>query len=345
MGNLGDAMRRLGLGSKEMIVTSDALWALFGNIVKDSLAASGFEVSVLTVSDDEEAKSLQTLTTIYDGLLDNGFDRGCGIVALGGGVVGDIAGFAAATYMRGIRFVQVPTTLLAQVDSGIGGKTGVNHPRAKNLVGAFHQPTLVWIDVSTLQTLPERELRSGLAEVIKYAVIADPELFRTLRNVVSAFSKASVDTIIDVVSRCCSIKARIVSEDEEEHGIRSILNYGHTLGHALETLTDYSYYKHGEAVAIGMTAAARISSEVDATDEETVELQENLLNTARLPTKIDQPISPHDIVCQLDKDKKRLAGRVRWVLPRKIGEVFLSDEVPPNVVLNVLKHMITLEGS
>jgi 3-dehydroquinate synthase len=341
LSDLGDAVSRLGLGRKEMIVTSATLWPLYGKTVHDSLASSGFDVSAAIVRDDEESKSLQTVTSIYDKLLESEFDRSSGIVAVGGGVVGDVVGFAAATFMRGIRFVQVPTTLLAQVDSSIGGKTGVNHPKAKNLVGAFHQPTAVWTDVSTLLTLPERELRSGLAEVIKYAVIADQDLFMMLERNVSSFSKASRDTLVDLISRCCSIKARIVEQDERERGVRSILNYGHTVGHALEALTDYAYYTHGEAVAIGMIAAAKISREIRATHQDTVELQESLVEAAGLPTRIERPIDPHDIVQQLNTDKKRLAGRVRWVLPRTIGEVFLTDEVPSDVVLGILKDMTT----
>jgi len=324
-----------------MIVTSETLWPLYGKTVHDSLASSGFDVSVAFVRDDEESKSLQTVTSIYDNLLESEFDRSSGIVAVGGGVVGDVAGFAAATFMRGIPFVQVPTTLLAQVDSSIGGKTGVNYPKAKNLVGAFHQPTAVWTDISTLVTLPERELRSGLAEVIKYAIIADQNLFTMLERILSSFSNASSDTLIEVVSRCCSIKARIVEQDERERGIRSILNYGHTVGHALEALTGYAYYTHGEAVAIGMVAAAKISREIHATHQDTVKMQESLVEAAGLPTRIERPIAPHDIVQQLSRDKKRLAGRVRWVLPRTVGEVFLTDEVPSDVVLGILKDMTT----
>ena len=340
IGKLGDAVRDLGLGSKQMIVTSQTVWPLYGKTVKDSLTTSGFDVCITLTSDDEEAKSFETLTTIFDKLLENDFERNSGIVAVGGGVVGDIAGFAAATFMRGIRFVQVPTTLLAQVDSSIGGKTGVNHPNAKNLIGAFHQPRLVWTDVGTLSTIPERELRSGLAEVVKYSVIADPELFRLLSENVRSFSNISGDTLIETISRCCSIKARIVEQDEREEGIRSILNYGHTVGHALESLTSYAQYTHGEAIAIGMTAAARISLEIDATDRETVQLQENVIRVAGLPTRMHQPIDPVEIVQQLNKDKKRRAGRVRWVLPRRIGEVFLTEDVPPEVVLRVLQGMI-----
>jgi 3-dehydroquinate synthase len=341
LGKLGEALRELNLGSKQMIVTSRTVWALYGKIVRDSLEESGFKVSVALVDDDEDAKSLKTLATIFDELLENEFERNSGIVALGGGVVGDVAGFAAATYMRGIRFVQVPTTLLAQVDSSIGGKTGINHPNAKNLIGAFHQPTLVWTDVSALSTIPDRELRSGLAEVIKYSIIADPELLQLLPEDCSSFSNVSIDRLTEIVSRCCSIKAKIVEEDEKEQGVRCILNYGHTVGHALESMTRYGYYTHGEAIAIGMTAAARISLAINATDHETTQSQETIIKKAGLPTTIDQPTPPADILYNLNKDKKRHDEKVNWILPRRIGEVFMTEDVQPDVVLSVLHGMMS----
>jgi len=342
---LGEVARKIGLGRKEMIVSSNIVWPLYGKAVHDSLTSSHFEVATTNLNDDEEAKSLEALKTIYDELLDNKFDRTSGIIAAGGGVVGDLAGFAAATYMRGLRYVQVPTILLAQVDSSIGGKTGVNHPKAKNLIGAFHQPSLVWIDVATLQTLPEREFRSGLAEVTKYAIIADREFFFTLSDTITSLSSASLDRLIDIISRCCSIKARVVEKDEKEAGVRSILNYGHTLGHAIETITNYSHYTHGEAIAIGMTAAARISQKIGECDHEAVKLQESLLRSARLPTTINLPITPETILHQLDSDKKRRDGKIRWVLPRTIGDVFLTDDVPSSIVLEVIKEMSGKTGA
>ncbi|HXZ98475.1 MAG TPA: 3-dehydroquinate synthase, partial [Candidatus Acidoferrum sp.] len=325
LGELGDAVRELGLGPREMIVTGKRLWPLYGKPVQDSLASTGFDVCVAQMDDDEEAKSVETVISLYDKLVENEFDRNSGMVAVGGGVVGDVAGFTAATFMRGIRFVQVPTTLLAQVDSSIGGKTGVNLSGGKNLVGAFYQPTIVWTDISTLKTLPERELRSGLAEIIKYAVVADPALFGTLESKMRSFSEVSADTLIDIVSRCCTIKARIVEQDERDYGVRSILNYGHTAGHALETLTNYTQYTHGEAVGLGMIVAARISREIGATDQTTVDKQERLISAAGLPTRIDRLTDPQIIVRQLTRDKKRLAGHTRWVLLKTIGEVFLTN--------------------
>jgi len=339
LSDLGKAISKLGLGCKQMIVSSERVWSLYGKVIQDSLVSSHFDVSVALVDDDEEAKSLHSVTAIFDRLLENELDRSSGILALGGGVIGDVAGFAAATFMRGLRLIQVPTTLLAQVDSSIGGKTGINHPKAKNLIGAFYQPTIVWSDISTIRTLPERELRSGLAEVIKYAIIADPELYQILASTLHTFPNLSSESVIEIISRCSSIKARVVEEDEKERGIRSILNYGHTVGHALETLTGYAHYSHGEAVAIGMKAAASISCELGFTSDETLELQERLIDTAHLPSRIDQPIKPTDILQQLKKDKKALGGRIRWVLPRTIGKVFLTDLVPTDTVLRVLKDM------
>jgi len=338
---LGATVRELGLGPKEMVVTSMRLWHLYGVAIQDSLVAGGFDVRVAQMNDDEESKSIQTVTSLYDKLVENEFDRNSGITAVGGGVVGDVTGFTAATFMRGVPLVQVPTTLLAQVDSSIGGKTGVNLPSGKNLVGAFYQPRLVWTDVSTLKTLPEREIRSGLAEVIKYAVVADPGLFQTLEENVHSFSKTPSDTLIEIVSRCCSIKARIVEQDERDHGIRSILNYGHTVGHALESLTSYNHYTHGEAVALGMIVAARVSREIGAIDQSAVEKQERLISAAGLPTRINHSMKPQDIVRQFTRDKKRLAGRTRWVLPKTVGEVFLTDEVPLDAVLRVMKDITT----
>ena len=339
LSELGDALRELEPGSKQMIVTSGRVWNLYGGIARDSLEKSGFDVSVTLVSDDEGAKSLQALARIFDRLLESEFERSSGIIALGGGVVGDVAGFAAATFMRGLRFVQVPTTLLAQVDSSIGGKTGVNHSNAKNLIGAFHQPSLVWADTTTLSTLPEREIRSGLAEIIKYSIIADPALFKLLSENVGSFSSTSREALIEIISRCCSIKACIVEEDEKEHGVRSILNYGHTIGHALEALTGYADYTHGEAVAIGMMAAARISLEIGATDKDMVQSQERIIERAGLPTTSPIPPGPNEILHQLKRDKKRVDERIRWILPRRLGEVFPTEDVPSDVVLRVLHEM------
>jgi len=336
---LGEEMIRLRFGPKIMVISSDAVWPLYGKTVDESLAKCGFEVATYLLNDDEQAKSLQTVTAIYDRLLENELDRSSAIVVVGGGVVGDIAGFAAATYMRGIPYVQVPTTLLSQIDSSIGGKTGVNHPKAKNLVGAFYQPELVWTDVSTLATLPERELRSGMAEAIKYSVIADPSFSGLLTKKTESLSEIPSDALVEIVSRCSFIKVGIIQKDEKEHGIRSILNYGHTVGHALESLTEYGVYTHGEAVAIGMLAAARISHNIGATGRGTVEQHESMIHALGLPDAIPKSILPESVLEQISRDKKRMAGRVRWVLPRRIGEVLVTDDVPADVVLGTVGGM------
>ncbi len=339
IGTLGEEMVRLKFGPKLMLISSHTVWPLYGKIVQESLTKRGFKVATCLLNDDEEAKSLQTVTAVIDDLLENGLDRSSAIVAVGGGVVGDIAGFAAATYMRGIPYVQVPTTLLAQIDSSVGGKTGVNRPKAKNLVGAFHQPKLVWSDVSTLASLPEREFRSGIAEAIKYSIISDPSLSELLKANAESLSKIPSDVLVEIVSRCCSIKAGIVEKDEKERGIRSILNYGHTVGHALESLTDYTAYTHGEAIAIGMIAAARISRDIGATGPETVQQHESMIRAFGLPGVFPRSISPASILKQITGDKKRMAGRARWILPRKIGEVFITSDVPADVVLGTLVGM------
>jgi 3-dehydroquinate synthase len=339
IGTIGEEMVRLKFGPKMMLITSHTVWPLYGKTVHESLTKRGFNVATYLLNDDEEAKSLQTVTAVIDDLLENGLDRSSAIVAVGGGVVGDIAGFAAATYMRGIPYVQVPTTLLAQIDSSIGGKTGVNRPKAKNLVGAFHQPKLVWSDVSTLATLPEREFRSGMTEAIKYSIIADPSLSELLTANAGTQPKISSDVLVEIVSRCCSIKAGIVEKDEKEHGIRSILNYGHTVGHALESLTEYTAYTHGEAIAIGMIAAARISRDIGATGPETVAQHESMIRAFGLPDEFPRSISPASILKQIGADKKRMAGRARWILARRIGEVFVTSDVPADIVLRALVGM------
>ena len=241
------------------MVTNPVVGAYYLEPVRNALADAGYDVYVVEIPDGEEYKNFETLKSIYDSLIEFGFDRSSLIVALGGGVVGDIAGFAAATYLRGIPFVQVPTTLLAQVDSSVGGKTGINHEKGKNLIGAFYQPGFVLIDTSTLDTLPEREYLSGLAEVAKYGIVLDGNLFDFMSANAGKLLDRDKESLLTVIKRSCSIKASIVEKDEKEAGLRAVLNYGHTIGHAVETLTCYKRYTHGEAVAIGMAQAARFS--------------------------------------------------------------------------------------
>jgi 3-dehydroquinate synthase len=260
LGTVGARLGELATGSRVAVLTNPTVGGLYGRPVGDSLRAAGFDATVIEIPDGEEHKNLGTLATIYDRLIEAQLDRSSTLVALGGGVVGDVGGFAAATFLRGIAVVQLPTTLVAQVDSSIGGKTAVNHPAGKNLIGMFHQPRMVLADVEVLRSLPRREFVSGLAEVIKYAIILDPELFAFLETSLPRVLEMDPEALTRVVAASCRLKAHVVSEDETESDYRSILNLGHTVGHAIESLTGYRQYLHGEAVAIGIEFATRLSA-------------------------------------------------------------------------------------
>src|SRR5579862_2236258 len=258
---LGAACKKLGLGNRCAIISDRNVARHFGKLAQKSLQGAGFDAVLIVVPAGETAKSLKTVQSCYDRLAQHRLERKSYIVALGGGVVGDLAGFVAATYLRGIPFIQVPTTLLAQVDSSVGGKVGVNLKAGKNLVGAFHQPRLVLCDLDTLSSLPAREFRSGLAEVIKYGIICDARLFAHLEHDLPKLLKRDPDTLTEVIARCCEIKADVVGQDETETGLRAILNFGHTIGHAIENISGYGKYLHGEAISIGQVAAAKLSSQ------------------------------------------------------------------------------------
>jgi 3-dehydroquinate synthase len=261
------------------------------------------------------------------------------VIAVGGGVIGDLAGFAAATYNRGLPLVMVPTTLLAMVDSSVGGKTGINHPRGKNLIGAFHQPSAVWIDLAYLNTLPQREYVSGLAEVVKYGVALDAEFFAQLEQSAKELSSRSSEFLLRVVAHSCRLKADVVQRDEfETTGLRAVLNYGHTFGHAFETISGYSGLLHGEAVAIGMMYAARLALRLSLIDAEFVSRQEALLSALGLPVKPPGNCSTRDLIACMRRDKKALGGRMRFILPVRIGEVKLIDDVPEALVREVLEE-------
>jgi 3-dehydroquinate synthase len=307
--------------------------------VTGSLRAAGFEPVVFDVAEGEEAKSLREAERLWDGFLAHGLDRASPVVAVGGGVVGDLAGFAAAAFMRGVPVVQVPTTLLAQVDASIGGKVAVNHPRGKNLIGAFHQPRLVLIDPEALGTLPEREYRAGLAEVVKTGAALNADLFASLEMGLDALRRRDAGLLETVVAACCAEKARIVERDErEETGLRMVLNYGHTVGHALEALSGYRRWLHGEAVAIGMTAAGRLAVRLGWTDARTAARQEALLQGVGLPTRFTG-IDPREVRDALRHDKKARGGRVVFVLLRALGRAEVCDDVPMDTVLEVLQEI------
>jgi len=259
LSQLGAQCRRLKLGQRGVIVTDDRVGPRYARTVQDALKAYGFKVERITIPHGETSKQWRVVQDCYNQLAAARLERGSFVVALGGGVVGDLAGFVAATYLRGVDFVQIPTTLLAQVDSSVGGKVGINLKAGKNLVGAFYQPKLVLCDLDTLKSLPKREFRAGMAEVIKYGIIWDAKLFQILETQIKGILKLDLSLLEQVVARCCQIKAKVVGQDEKEGGLRAILNYGHTIGHAIEAITRYGTYLHGEAISVGQVAAGHLS--------------------------------------------------------------------------------------
>jgi 3-dehydroquinate synthase len=335
---LGERMQPLNLGKKVLVVSNPEIFQHYGDRALAALESAGFEVSHHILPAGEPYKHLNSIQGIYDTALENRLERSSTMVALGGGVVGDMTGFAAATWLRGVHFVQVPTSLLAMVDASIGGKTGVNHPKGKNLIGAFYQPRFVLIDPEVLQTLPEREFCAGMAEVIKYGVIWDAQLFENLEAAesIDRLEYISVALLADILGRSCQAKADVVSQDEKEARLRAILNYGHTIGHAVESLTGYTQVLHGEAVGIGMVAASRIAVALEMWDETCDQRQFALIEKAGLPTQIPDGVAVEDIIEALQTDKKVKAGQVRFVLPSRIGEAIVSDRVTAQIIRKVL---------
>ncbi|MBW4625067.1 MAG: 3-dehydroquinate synthase [Brasilonema octagenarum HA4186-MV1] len=338
---LGEMMSNLKLGKKVLLVSNPTIFKNYGQRVLASLEAAGFEVVSCNLSPGERYKTLSCVQKIYDTALENRIERSSTMVALGGGVIGDMTGFAAATWLRGINFVQVPTSLLAMVDAAIGGKTGVNHPQGKNLIGAFHQPRLVLIDPEVLKSLPVREFRAGMAEVIKYGVIWDAELFAQMEESkrLDQLRYIKAELIEAILNRSCQAKADVVGKDEKEAGLRAILNYGHTIAHAVESLTGYRVVNHGEAVAIGMVAAGQIAVKLGMWKKEEAERQDALIQKASLPTKLPDGVDIEAIIESLQLDKKVKAGKVRFILPTQIGVVTITDEVPSDTIREVLQAM------
>jgi 3-dehydroquinate synthase len=333
-GVLEEVGPRLGAllpGRAAAIISNPTVKKLYLNRVVGSLEAAGFHAASVEIPDGETHKNLAWLTFIYDRLVDARLDRTSTVLALGGGVIGDLAGFAAGTFLRGVPFVQLPTTLLAQVDSSVGGKTGVNHPAGKNLIGVFYQPQLVLIDVDTLRTLPRRELVAGLVEVIKYAVILDADLFELVEENLERVLSLDTELLRHIVHRCCTLKAMVVQRDERESDYRAILNFGHTVGHALESLTEYTRYLHGEAVAIGMAFAARISRSQGYCKGETVERVVALLKRAGLPVEVPHELAPASLGLGVEADKKIAGGKVKFVCLEDLGRTrfvhFTGQEV------------------
>jgi 3-dehydroquinate synthase len=332
---LGPFARERARGTLTLLVT-DTNVAAHAESASAALAAAGFQTAFAVLPPGEAQKSLAAASGLYDRLVELHADRRTLVVAVGGGVIGDLAGFVAATYNRGLPLLMVPTTLLAMVDSSVGGKVAVNHPRAKNLIGTFHQPVGVWIDPAALATLPEREYRSGLAEVVKYGVILDADFFAYLEANRAAVLRREPAAVRHVVTRCCRLKADVVEQDErEETGRRAVLNYGHTFAHAFETAAGYGGWLHGEAVAAGMVCASRLAERRGLIGPELTARQVRLLEALGLPTA-PQRWPAEALLATMRSDKKALAGRLRFVLPRRLGEVALFDDVPEADVLEVL---------
>lgn len=334
---LGTECARLKLGHRCVIITDTNVGRLVAKPTFNALVKAGFSPSLIVVPAGETAKSLKSVQTCYEQLAEHRLERKSFIVALGGGVVGDLAGFVAATYLRGIPFVQVPTTLLAQVDSSVGGKVGVNLKAGKNLVGAFYQPRLVLCDLDTLRTLPEREFRAGLAEVIKYGIIYDAGLFARLERNLPRLLKRDPGMLAAVVARCCEIKAEVVAQDETEGGLRAILNFGHTIGHGLEAISHYGKFLHGEAIAIGQVVAARLSEATMGFPAREVERIHDLFTRAGLPTHVKlNPAEHRRLFAAMQLDKKVTAGELRFVLIERIGKVVWGQKVPATLIEQAL---------
>ena len=332
---IGDFLAQAGLRGKVAVVTNPTVAQLYLDTIGNALELAGYEVTPLLIPDGEEFKTVESLQSIYDGLIAGRFERNSSVLALGGGVVGDLAGFAAATYLRGVPYVQVPTTLLAQVDSSVGGKTGVNHADGKNLIGAFYQPKLVVIDVSVLRTLPRRELIAGVAEVIKYGIIADPSLFSLLEQSIGSLIQLNEDLLMETVAISCAIKARVVELDEREDSYRAVLNFGHTIGHALEAVTDYTRFLHGEAVGVGMVKAAVLSAHLGFCDSESLHRVIQLIEKAGLPSEIPGNISMTELMRGMQVDKKSAGGKIKFVMCEGIGKTRFHWLTPSEILIGL----------
>lgn len=337
LSRLGEFCVERGLKGRCAIITDQNVASHYMAPIVDSLRHAGMDALVITVPTGETSKSLKSVQTCYDQLAKHRLERKSFIVAVGGGVIGDMAGFVAATYLRGVAFVQAPTSLLAQVDSSVGGKVGVNLKAGKNLVGAFYQPRLVLCDLATLRTLPLRELRAGLAEVIKYGIIYDAPFFARLERDLPKLLRRDPTALAEVVARCCEIKAEVVRQDEHETGLRAILNFGHTIGHAIEAISGYGKYLHGEAISVGQVAAARLSAELAGLPRADAVRIQKLFRRAGLPTRLK--FSHRQIKSLLDAmllDKKVNGGEVKFVLAPELGRVEPGHKVAPELIARVL---------
>ena len=337
---IGEQLQPLNLGKKVLLVSNPSIFKHYGEKVQKSLESGGFAVSVHLIPPGERYKTLKSIQKVYDTAFRDRLERSSTFIALGGGVIGDMTGFAASSWLRGVNFVQMPTSLLAMVDAAIGGKTGVNHPEGKNLIGAFYQPKLVAIDPLVLKTLHPREFRAGMAEVIKYGIIWDADLFDRLEAAdrLTSYHFIDKELLQVIVRRSCQAKAEVVSKDEKEAGLRAILNYGHTIGHAVESLTGYRSINHGEAVGIGMVAAGEVARQLGMWDDRSTDRQNALIEKTGLPTKIPATLKIEEILETLKSDKKVKDGKVRFILPDRIGSVSISDRVGEEEIAKAIAH-------
>ncbi len=333
---ISDFAQTEGRSNKAIIITDSNVEKIYGSDILKAIEKTGFDTKLVCFKAGEDQKNISNAQMLYESFFDHKMDRKSLVVALGGGVVGDLAGFAASTFMRGVPYVQIPTTLLSQVDSSVGGKTGINHPRGKNMIGSFYQPKAVFIDADTLTTLPKEELIVGFVEVIKYGMIRSKELFEYLEKSLPDILNLDKDALIHIIFNSCKIKAEVVEEDEKEGAIRAILNYGHTIGHAIETLTGYHGYKHGEAVGVGMLYASKIAKEMGLVDDEIINRQKELIKRLGLRTE-SRELDPKKIVEKLYQDKKTIGGRLRFILPESIGKVVISDKVNEDIIYKALE--------
>ncbi|QYJ71192.1 3-dehydroquinate synthase [Shewanella sp. FJAT-51649] len=331
----GETLSRYLLKKRILIVTNETVAPLYLKQIQDTMASFG-EVTSVILPDGEQFKDLTHLDSIFTALLQRNYGRDSVLVALGGGVIGDMTGFAAACYQRGVDFIQIPTTLLSQVDSSVGGKTAVNHPLGKNMIGAFYQPQTVIIDTECLQTLPAREFAAGMAEVIKYGIMWDAEFFQWLENNVQALKSLDTQALVYAISRCCEIKADVVSQDETEQGVRALLNLGHTFGHAIEAEMGYGNWLHGEAVAAGTVLAAQTAKSMGLIDESIVRRIVQLFHAFDLPVTAPESMDFDSFIKHMRRDKKVLGGQIRLVLPTAIGRADVFSQVPESTLEQVI---------
>ncbi|QYK08943.1 3-dehydroquinate synthase [Shewanella mangrovisoli] len=331
----GETLSRYLLKKRILIVTNETVAPLYLKQIQDTMASFG-EVTSVILPDGEQFKDLTHLDSIFTALLQRNYGRDSVLVALGGGVIGDMTGFAAACYQRGVYFIQIPTTLLSQVDSSVGGKTAVNHPLGKNMIGAFYQPQIVIIDTECLQTLPAREFAAGMAEVIKYGIMWDAEFFQWLENNVQALKSLDTQALVYAISRCCEIKADVVSQDETEQGVRALLNLGHTFGHAIEAEMGYGNWLHGEAVAAGTVLAAQTAKSMGLINESIVRRIVQLFHAFDLPVTAPESMDFDSFIKHMRRDKKVLGGQIRLVLPTAIGRADVFSQVPESTLEQVI---------